>query len=95
MKHKFQWKKQTLKLKSNHSWKASAGYRVFVMDRGAVRFNIPQNWIIEPESDCIAFYDKKPPDDNCKLAVSYLGLPDVNWSDLPLTLLIESIIKGD
>src|SRR4051812_47263730 len=36
------WIKEELKLKKNHSWKAPPGYRIFVADQGAVRFNIPQ-----------------------------------------------------
>ncbi|MBI3461054.1 hypothetical protein HY009_09010 [Candidatus Acetothermia bacterium] len=95
MKHKPQWEKQTLALRDEHTWKAPPGYNVFVADRGAVRFNLPQDWVIEPASDCIALYDQKPPQDNCRLAVSYLRLPPVDWSGLPLAQLITSVVKDD
>jgi len=89
------WKKETLKLKKHHMWKARPGYRIFVADRGAVLFNIPQNWIIEPDSDSTKFYDGKPPNDNCRLACSYIRLPPIDWSGLPLSQLIEVAMKDD
>jgi hypothetical protein len=90
-----EWSKETSKLKKDHSWKATPGFRVFVADRGAVRFNIPQGWVIEPDSDSIKFYDGKPPDDNCRLACSYLRLPPIAWSGLHLSQLIKVATEGD
>ncbi len=95
MKKKPRWSKQTLPLKSSHTWKAPPGYQVFVADRGAVRFNFPRAWVVEPEADCIALYDQKPPKDDCRLAVSYLRLPPVDWSGLPLAELIAELVKDD
>ncbi len=95
MKKKFRWKKQILALKDNHAWEALPGYEIFVADRGAVRFNFPKDWFVKPASDCIELYDQKPPNDNCRLAVSYLRLPPVDWSGLPLSELIESAVKDD
>jgi len=90
------WLKEQLKLKKNHNWKAPDGYRIFIADRGAVRFNIPEGWVVEPDSDSIKFYDVKPPDDNCRLACSYLRLPpQVDWSSLPLDNLINVALNGD
>lgn len=90
-----EWSKETSKLKKGHSWKATPGFRIFVADRGAVRFNIPQGWVIEPDSDSIKFYDGKPPDDNCRLACSYLRLPPIDWSGLHLSELIKVATQGD
>src|SRR5262249_59253101 len=90
-----EWSKASSKLKKGHSWKAPPGFRIFVADRGAVRFNIPQGWIIEPDSDSIKFYDGKPPDDNCRLACSYLRLPPIDWSGLALSELIKVATEGD
>lgn len=90
-----EWIKEELKLKKNHSWKAPSGYRIFVADRGAVRFHIPQRWIIEPDSDSTKFYDKQPPDDNCRLACSYIRLPPIDWSGLALSELIRVATEGD
>ncbi len=89
------WIKDTYKLKKNHSWKAPPGFRIFVADRGAVRFNIPQDWVIDPDSDSTKCYDGEPPDDNCRLACSYLRLPPIDWSGLDLAELIRVATEGD
>jgi hypothetical protein len=89
------WSEENLKLKKGHGWKAPPGHRIFVADKGAVRFNIPEKWIVEPDSDAIKFYDGKPPDDNCRLACSYLHLPPIDWSGLALTDLIKVATEGD
>jgi len=89
------WKKETLKLKDNHGWRAKPGCRIFVADQGAVRFNFPQDWIVVPDADSINFYDRQPPEDNCRLALSYMRLPEVDWSGLPLSQLIQAIVDGD
>lgn len=91
------WNKQVLKLKENHGWKAKPGYKIFVADRGAVRFDIPQDWVMTPESDSIKFHDRTPPDDDCLLQVSMIRLPPgIDWSTLPLPYLLqEAVIKDD
>jgi hypothetical protein len=89
------WKKQTLKLKKQHSWKARPGYRIFVADRGAVRFDIPQNWILQPDSESIKFFDGEPPDDNCRLEVSRNYLPPIDWNSFPLPQLLQDVVAGD
>ena len=43
------WTKKTLKLKEGHGWKSRPGYSIFVADRGAVRFDFPKTWVMEPE----------------------------------------------
>ncbi|HET7089251.1 MAG TPA: hypothetical protein VFL17_11405 [Anaerolineae bacterium] len=97
MKHKpkRRWTKQTLTLKDTHSWKAPPGYNIFAADRGAVRFNFPHGWVVVPAADCIELYDRQPPDDDCRLAVSYLRLPPIDWSGLPLAQLITTVVEGD
>src|SRR5215210_1801244 len=74
------WQKRTLKLRDDHTWSGRPGCRVFVADRGAVRFDFPQDWIVIPQADSIRFHDKQPPDDDCVLGVSYLRLPPIDWS---------------
>lgn len=88
-------KKQVLRLKPNHKWKAKPGYKIFVADRGAVRLHIPQDWILVPGSDSIKFHDREPPEDNCVLAVSFLRLPAIDWRGLPLSHLVQTIVEGD
>src|SRR5438876_933263 len=89
------WQKETRKLRDRHYWTAQPGCKVFVADRGAVRFDFPQEWVIVPGSDSINLYDKAPPDDDCVLAVSYLRLPPIDWSGLPLATLVEQTTKDD
>jgi hypothetical protein len=90
------WKKESLKLKKDHLWKAKPGYRIFVADRGVVRFNVPQDWIVEPASESTKFYDREPLEDaDCRLECSYLRLPPIDWSDLPLSQLIQVAFEGD
>ena len=35
--------KKRLKLKDNHSWQAPTGYKILVLERGAVSINIPRH----------------------------------------------------
>jgi len=93
---KLKWKKQSLKLKDDHTWKAKPGHRIFVAGRGAVRFDIPQNWLLDPKTDSFQFHDRKPPKDDCRLEVSYVHLsPAIDWSKLPLSYLLEQLVKED
>jgi len=95
-KRKPRWEKHTLKMKPDHTWKAPPGYNILVLDRGAVRLNYPHAWIVRPTEDCMEVVDKEEPDDNCRLAVSYIRLPPgVDWSKLPLRELVEAAIKDD
>lgn len=89
------WKKETLRLKKEHLWKARPGYKIFVADQGAVRFNIPRDWIMELGSDSTKFYDGEPPNDDCRLECSYVRLPPIDWSGLPLSDLIQVAVNGD
>jgi len=89
------WKKQTLKLKKNHRWKAKPGYHICVIGRGAVRFDVPREWIMEPDAVSIKFYDGPPPDDNCRLEASYNLIPSIDWSGFPLEQLLKEVVEGD
>lgn len=90
------WIKKTLKLKDDHTWTARPGFKIFVADRGAVRFDFPEDWVVIPTDDAIGFHDKKPPDDDCTLKLSVLRLPpEVDWSGLPLSRLVREIVDHD
>lgn len=89
------WKKQTLKLRKDHRWKAKPGYRICVIGRGAVRFDIPQGWIMEPDAVSIKFFDGAPPDDNCRLEASYNLVPPIDWSGFPLEQLLRQVVDDD
>ena len=43
------WEKRTFKLPEHHGWTATEGFNVFIADRGAVRLNYPQDWVIKPQ----------------------------------------------
>lgn len=89
------WTKDTLKLDDQHTWKARPGYKIFVAGRGAVRLDVPQEWVAAPDPDSFKFYDRPSPEDTCALAVSYLTLPAVDWSGLPISRLVEAAVCGD
>jgi hypothetical protein len=89
------WRKQVFNLPENHGWTAKPGNKVFVADRGALRFEIPQEWLVEPSRKSIKFRDAEHPDDTMILEVTVfyagaLGVP-IDWSDLPLSELIKDV----
>ena len=89
------WTKKTLKLKKNHGWTSEPGCQVFVADRGAVRFDFPRGWVIEPgQNGSIKVQDKKSPDDNCCLEMTVFYLREgIDWSGLPVSRIIREVTK--
>ena len=86
-----EWRKETLRLKEKHGWQAKPGYKIFVVDQGALRFDVPQNWIVDLATTSFKFYNRQPPHDDCTLEVSLIRLPPIDWSGLPLSqLLLQS-----
>lgn len=92
---KQEWLKETLELKEDHNWKSKPGTRIFVAGRGAVRFDVPEDWHFEPDTKSFRFTDKKPPDDDCCLEVSFNLLPPGNWADFPLVPLLQKVVEDD
>lgn len=88
-------KKQTLKLKAGHGWSARPGYRICVLGRGAVRFDFPREWHMEPGDPSYKFLDRPPPDDDIRLEVSYGHIPPANWSKFPLAGLLADLVADD
>lgn len=89
------WIKKTLELKEDHNWKSKPGYRIFVAGRGALRFDVPQDWFFEPDTKSFRFLDKKPPNDDCRLEASYNLLPPGDWQDFPLVPLLKKVVQDD
>jgi hypothetical protein len=91
------WNKSIHKLPDDHVWTCKPGYNIFVGSAGAIRFDIPKDWIVEPTSDSIMFHDTPAPDDDCRLQVSIIHVPPgIDWSALPLTkLLDDAVLKDD
>jgi hypothetical protein len=94
-KSNLQWIKETLELKPDHHWESPSGYNIFVAGRGAVRFNVPQKWVFEPQDKSFKFMDNKPPHDDCCLEVSFNQLPPNDWSQFPLKRTLRKIMEDD
>lgn len=82
-----------VRLHSHHGWRARPGCKIFVADRGAVRFDYPQDWVLILDTDSVTLCNRKPPDDDCRLAVSYQRLPPIDWSGLPVAALLEGGLR--
>lgn len=81
--------KTVLKLRDGHTWSCKPGYKIFALDRGALRFDVPQDWVMEPGERSVIFYDHQPPDDNCRMEVSLLAHSQIDWTGLPLDQLLH------
>ena len=84
--------KTVLKLKDGHTWRCKPGWKIFVLDRGELRFDVPEDWVMMPEATSVKFYDRQPPDDNCCLEVSLLRHSQIDWSGLPLAQLLRGSV---
>ena len=90
------WEREHLPLPDDHHWKVRDGYKLFIADRGALRFAIPSDWIVTRGSDSIRFTDREPPDDDCLLQASLIHLPPgIDWTGLPLMKLLDDMITTD
>lgn len=91
------WLKKTLPLKPGHGWECREGYSIFVADRGAVRFDVPSGWVIEPgKKGSVKVMDATPPDDECTLEMSiYYLSDDVDWSGLPVSTLVVGVTEKE
>lgn len=90
------YKKTTLKLQKQHTWTGTPGHKVIALDRGAVRFDFPQSWVVIPDEDSLKIHDRRPPNDDFRLAVSYGRLaPQIDWTGLPLSELVEVAFQSD
>jgi hypothetical protein len=94
-KDDLRWIKETLELKEDHRWQSKPGYKIFVADRGAVRFDVPHDWHFEPDVKSFKFLDRKPPDDDCRLEMSFNRLPQGDWSLFPLQHTLKKILEDE
>ncbi len=96
MKHKNKKRieKRTLRLKDNHTWQAPKGYKILVLEKGLVYFNIPESWLLA-KLEPVELHDQPPPNDNARLSVSFWRLPPgVDWSGLPQGPLLAQALEG-
>jgi hypothetical protein len=94
-KDDLRWIKETLELKDDHRWQSKPGYKIFVADRGAVRFDVPQDWHFEPDAKSFKFLDREPPNDDCRLEMSFNRLPQGDWSLFPLQHSLKKILEDE
>ena len=81
-------KATTMRLQNDHTWKAPAGYKIVVMDRGLVSFNIPQSWVVT-DMEPFTVRDAAVPDDKAGLQVTAFRLPhNIDMSGLPLAPML-------
>lgn len=67
-----------------HAWRTTPGYKIVVADRGAARFDVPDDWLLVPDDTshlCLA--DAVPPDDDVRLQFTVLPLPAVRAVAVP------------
>ncbi len=101
MSRKPKWNKYTMPMPAGATWQCSPGHKLFIADRGAVRFEFPEGWTHKPGDDgSIGLHDKLPPDDDVALRVSVLRIPPgVPMADLdrglPLAGLVRDAVARD
>jgi len=85
---------QRLKLKDNHTWKSKPGYSICVLDRGLVRFDYPNSWLVEPGEGAVYLHDRPASIESCDLGVSLFRLPPEAIATLSLDeMLLGSLDK--
>ena len=70
------WNKGYLPLPPNHGWRTTSPKNsLFIVDRGAVQFEFPREWIIVPSSrGTLMVQDKPYPDENMRFDVGVAQL---------------------
>lgn len=90
------WQKQTIRMAKDHTWQASPGYQILVLDRGAARIDIPEGWVIGPGENCLEVRDKAQPDDRCLIQITvFPQYEGVDFSAMPLVPLFEDVTNTD
>ena len=94
------WDKHVFRLPEDHGWTAKPGNVVFIADRGALRFEIPQGWIVKPSKTSVKFLDGDPPNDNIQMevSISYLAAAygrNVDWSGLSLSKMVKDVATSE
>ncbi len=89
------WTKRELRIDEDHGWRCKPGYTIFVADRGAVRFDIPESWVVQVDAEGVKIHDKPPPDDNARIQLTIFFLPPViEWDGLPLATMLADALAS-
>lgn len=84
------WEQIDQKLAPDHGYRAKPGNKVFIIDRGAVRFDLPGDWTVTPkDSSCVL----ETPEKDCMLEISHFTLPPLDRSRLAMTELLQGATK--
>jgi hypothetical protein len=83
---------EKLKLKDNHTWKSKPGHSICVIDRGLVRFDYPNHWIVEPAEGAVHLHDRPPSVESCDLGVSIFRLAAVHVRELCLDDMLRDTL---
>ncbi|WP_169976386.1 hypothetical protein [Tautonia rosea] len=91
------WVKKPLRLKDEHGRETHPGCDVLVSNRNAVPFDYPHDWVlISDKNGTLKLHDRQPPDDDCTLQITIFHLnPNVDWSRLPITTMIETLLQQE
>lgn len=66
-----EWTREVYQLPERHGWTATSGYKILVLDRGAVVLEFPADWIVEPGTSETRIRDGASAEESsCVLAVS-------------------------
>lgn len=85
-----------MRLRDDHTWTAPDGYKIVVLDRGAVSFNIPEKWFLAKLEPTIEIHDAEPPNDNTRISVTFWRLPPgIDWTGLPLMKMMADASAGE
>jgi hypothetical protein len=90
------WRKHSVPLPAKHKWQCKPGNHLFVADRGAISFEIPQTWITIPDKDgTVRIHDRRPPKDSARLSLTLFHLPPVQggWGQYPLEQLLRQALN--
>jgi hypothetical protein len=74
-----------------HMWQTLQGCKTIVLDRGAVQFDYPRSWFVEPSPGSVALFDRRPSAYESRLEVSYFRSPSVDWSGLPVADVVDRV----
>ena len=78
----------------SHKWKARPGYRILVVDQGAIRFDFPSSWLAGIDAKYIRIIDREPPNDRCGLMVSCRQI-SLRMTELPMHELLRDVTLED
>jgi len=81
-------------LAPSHVWKAAPGCRILVVDNGALRCDIPYEWIVYCPRTHVFAIDRFPPDNRILLAISCRRVSSEVIA-IPLRRILEEWVLGE